>query len=163
MRTPWKNSSQYEILKRAIEVVADSDKAWRLKNIVPSIPDNAGVSFFERRRLQRYVNKKIAQKKAEIYQYELTKFALGEANDLHAAARNAESLGEYAWERSVKTGAANQAIGNHYFTYKHTQEEIARQQMKQQYNDEYQKMFGVQNTVTTQQLPSSWYENKGMR
>lgn len=97
---PWRNSNQYEILKRAVEVLADSDKPWRLDSVLDNVPDDAGVSSWEKRKLARFVMKKVKQKKEEIYNYELAKFALGESNDLGAAKKNAESLGMYAYERA---------------------------------------------------------------
>lgn len=65
-----------------------------------NVPDDAGVSAWEKRRLARFIMKKIKQKKEEVYRYELAKFALGESNDLYAAKKNAESLGMYAYEKA---------------------------------------------------------------
>lgn len=106
---PWRNSSQYETLKRAVEVLADSDKPWRMDAVRDSVPENAGVSKWEMRKLDRFITKKTNQKKEEIYCYELAKFALGETNDLKAAKRNAESLGYYAYERAEEEKAKPQA------------------------------------------------------
>lgn len=73
------------------------------------VPEDAGVASWEMHKLERLVKKKVAQKKAEIYQYELTKFALGESNDLHEAKRNAESLGRCAYDKAEEEKAKSQA------------------------------------------------------
>jgi len=149
---PWKNSNQYEILKRVVEVLADSDKPWRLESVLGGVPDGAGVSAWEKRKLARFIMKKVKQKKEEIYNYELSKFALGEANDLRAAKRNAESLGYYAYEMAEEEKLKAQQAKMQAQMGNKTINPFANQSILQQYNnrlqkDQIEKMYGAQNSA----------------